>query len=289
LMRNLLLLLWMTIFEINGSDSHWNYGKEGPQYWKHHFSICSKSKQSPINIEPKKTKFSSSLTPFHLNLFRKTSTDTTIQNNGHTVQVDPNGAAWTIPRGQGGLKDSYKALQFHFHWAKKHQRGGSEHTYNGKHTWGELHVVHYNTKYKSKPALMKQPDGLGVLGFFIQNDAKHDNHAFARIVDWIRKGRYKGESAPLPNFRFSNIIKPINLKKYFRYQGSLTTPTCDQAVIWTLFKEPIHISPNQAKIFQDNLYSEERSKKSKHRESGNFRPTQPLNGRIVTRSFKTLP
>ena len=40
---------------------------------------------------------------------------------------------------------------------------------------------------------------------------------------------------------------------------------------------------SQASFFQDNLYQGARGKSTKH-ESGNFRPTQPLNGRIVYRS-----
>jgi carbonic anhydrase len=35
------------------------------------------------------------------------------------------------------------------------------------------------------------------------------------------------------------------LKDYFRYLGSLTTPTCDETVIWTLFKEPIQLHRDQ--------------------------------------------
>lgn len=35
------------------------------------------------------------------------------------------------------------------------------------------------------------------------------------------------------------------LKHYFRYQGSLTTPTCDETVVWTVFKERIQLHKDQ--------------------------------------------
>ena len=35
------------------------------------------------------------------------------------------------------------------------------------------------------------------------------------------------------------------LTRYFRYQGSLTTPRCDESVVWTLFETPVLLSRQQ--------------------------------------------
>lgn len=44
----------------------------------------------------------------------------------------------------------------------------------------------------------------------------------------------------------TQLIPPEqNLTNYYRYKGSLTTPGCTEAVIWTLFEDPIPLSMEQ--------------------------------------------
>lgn len=45
-------------------------------------------------------------------------------------------------------------------------------------------------------------------------------------------------------FSINDLIGNVDLTKYYRYMGSLTTPSCDEAVVWTVFKEPIKIHTN---------------------------------------------
>ena len=40
-------------------------------------------------------------------------------------------------------------------------------------------------------------------------------------------------------------LLPSNVKDFFHYEGSYTTPNCKEAVVWTVFKEPITITSQQ--------------------------------------------
>ena len=43
--------------------------------------------------------------------------------------------------------------------------------------------------------------------------------------------------------------------RFYRYLGSLTTPTCNEVVVWTVFAHPTGISEPQVCIF-NKLYAE---------------------------------
>ena len=47
-------------------------------------------------------------------------------------------------------------------------------------------------------------------------------------------------------FQLGSLIEPsIMSGKYFSYEGSLTTPGCDEVVEWILYKKPLEISETQ--------------------------------------------
>lgn len=43
------------------------------------------------------------------------------------------------------------------------------------------------------------------------------------------------------NITIDDLIGNVDLTKFYRYIGSLTTPYCHEAVVWTLFHEPIKV------------------------------------------------
>jgi carbonic anhydrase len=68
---------------------------------------------------------------------------------------------------------------------------------------------------------------------------------------------------------------PKSTTNYYRYEGSLTTPSCGEAVIWTVFEQSIPISLDQAERFK-TVFDDE-GQQLTH----NYRHIQPLNSRAL--------
>lgn len=39
----------------------------------------------------------------------------------------------------------------------------------------------------------------------------------------------------------AGLLGDVDLASYYRYNGSLTTPSCDEAVIWSVFKDSMKV------------------------------------------------
>jgi len=48
-----------------------------------------------------------------------------------------------------------------------------------------------------------------------------------------------------------NLIKSLNMKEIFHYEGSLTTPPCAEVVSWIVINDPQPISTAQVKAIND--------------------------------------
>lgn len=185
---------------------------------------------------------------------------------------------------------TYTALQLHFHWAAPGSTKGSEHTVNGKHYDAEMHIVHMKDPYKSVDQIKDMPDGLTVLGVFLSvEDDVPDNAPYQRLFDAIKHCSYQGDEAVLGDGPPLISLLPPS-QSFYRYSGSLTTPPCYEAVVWTVFQEPVAISRAQLEVLQSlkptsnpsNHHKRSADEDDDATLSGNFRPTQPLHGRIVT-------
>ncbi|XP_034048255.1 carbonic anhydrase 7 [Thalassophryne amazonica] len=257
---------------------HWGYGKEdGPAKWHKDYPIAQGNRQSPIDIVPQEAPHDASLSPIVLQY--EWCTSISITNNGHSVVVDFNDSDdRSVIRG-GPLDNPYRLTQFHFHWGGKSGLG-SEHTVAGKKYDSELHLVHWNVvKYKSFAEAAKAPDGLAVLGIFLEAG---DDHRWLHVItDALYRVKFKGSTTDFKGFNPMCLL-PSSLH-YWTYLGSLTTPPLHESVIWIVLKEPITLSDKQLGMFRILLFTGEEDDQRVRMEN-NFRPPQPLKGRKVRSS-----
>uniref|UniRef100_A0A665TUN6 Carbonic anhydrase XIV n=1 Tax=Echeneis naucrates TaxID=173247 RepID=A0A665TUN6_ECHNA len=246
-----------------------------PSEWSEYFPDCAGTSQSPVDVVTTQTKYDPSLIPLTpLGYSQHGNKPFTLYNNGHTAVIE-------LPEwmGIGGLPWLFTAVQMHLHWGSGGpSHGGSEHTINGLSADAELHVVHYNSElYPNMSAAMTQRDGLAVLGILITGE--ETNPAFNNILNYLSH-----QKVSIPAFDIQSLL-PKDLGRYYRYNGSLTTPPCHQSVIWTVFHERIQISKAQLLKMETILYSSKADDPDRMLLQDNYRATQPLNHRIIFASF----
>ena len=145
----------------------------------------------------------------------------------------------------GGLAGRYNLGQFHLHWGGgTDSADGSEHLLNSRRFPAELHLVHFNAKYGTFAEAVNHKDGLAVLAFFIELSCR-DNEAFEPIVQQLDQVAESGSKAVLSRSVLLRCLLPRDVSSFFRYQGSLTTPLCQEIVQWSVFENPISVSKRQ--------------------------------------------
>ncbi|XP_061538223.1 carbonic anhydrase 4b [Phycodurus eques] len=237
------------------------------------FPQCAGRSQSPVNVVTRRVLPDQRLTPLRLVGYQH-AFHGNLSNNGHAVQLD-------LPAGMhikgGNLLRTYKAVQLHFHWGKD-GGPGSEHTIDGEPYPMEMHIVHIKEQYTSLSQAVRDPAGVAVLGFFFE-ESNSANKKFDPLIKALRRIPRPSNKTTVPGISLQMFLPPhADTSKYFRYDGSLTTPDCAQAVVWTLFENVVPLSRQQLSAFSRLAFSGGRPM------ANTFRAVQPLNGRRVRRS-----
>lgn len=220
----------------------WSYeGETGPANWgkiNPAWAKCgSGNRQSPIDIrDGMKVELEQITFDYHPSTFNVT-------DNGHTVQVMVGSGNFLTVQNR-----MYELIQFHFHRP-------SEERINGKGYEMVVHLVH--------------KDGEGRIAMLALLLERGKPQPVIQTV-WNNLPLEKLETlAP------SVVLDPMDLlpvrRDYFTFMGSMTTPPCQEGVLWLVMKEPIQASPAQLALFS-RLYPL------------NSRPIQPGSGRIIKES-----
>jgi carbonic anhydrase len=226
------------------ADAHWSYEgtADGPAKWGDldaAYRVCSTgTQQSPIDIGET---IKAQLAPLRMTWAK---TAETIVNNGHTIQLNM-GDSSVLALGGGG---NYRLLQFHFHRP-------SEHTINGASFPMEAHFLHQNAAGAFAAVAVLMTGG-------------RPNKTFNTIV--LTMPNREGPPVKADPKIDPNALLPAK-RSYYRYEGSLTTPSCGETVDWLVLTEPIQVAEADINSFA-NLYKL------------NARPVQKTNRRFVLRS-----
>jgi len=220
--------------------AHWDYrGPHGAAHWgemEPAYESCAKGQtQSPIDIRNAQA---AQLPALEFSYGRVAPS---IVNNGHTIQVN-------VPKGQfltmAGQR--YELVQFHFHTP-------SEEKVKGKPSAMVAHFVHRNDEGK-----------LAVVAALIQ-PGKASN-GFDTVLSHLP--RQAGETLTVEGLELDLAGLLPTERRYWDFEGSLTTPPCSEGVHWMVLTQPVKVSAEAIRRFRQ-LYP------------ANARPVQPLNGRVV--------
>lgn len=257
---------------------HWDYntqGDSGPSHWSKKFEHCSGTRQSPVDL---KSAHKVNYSPLQLDHYDTQPVKSHLENNGHTMKLTTTAASTDLVPTLygGGLTEKYTFSQVHFHWGSKDGQG-SEHQVEGKSYPVEMHLVHYKASLPNITTALVEGagDNLAALGVFFQVTDK-PNPGFTQLLprmSEVKLARSKILDAPLVSL--ASLLDSADLSSFYRYNGSLTTPKCDEIVQWTVLSNPVTITSDQLQALRDLKDGFSRPLVD------NYRPVQSLGDRKV--------
>ncbi|XP_057681222.1 carbonic anhydrase XVb [Corythoichthys intestinalis] len=213
-------------------------------------NFCNRSRQSPIDIDTNTAEVNESLNAFTFTNYDSDNILDIIINTGKTVKVNFKTGARVSG---GGLSEPYDGLQFHLHWGNGRSSPGAEHTVNGVRHPMELHIVNVKSSLNlNTTAAVNDPTGLAALGFFIveRENTSSEPEGWRKLTSYLKDITEQGQNTTITeSISLNDLLVGVDRSQYYRYLGSLTTPNCNEAVVWTVFKDPIEVSADLIDMF----------------------------------------
>ncbi|KAF4675387.1 hypothetical protein FOL47_007845 [Perkinsus chesapeaki] len=228
--------------------------------------VCVDGKsQSPISIRTAAIDQSVIINDLTINHDVAHNVTISFINNGFSAILDPAQYGLNVTHVRGYEGDHFLLQNVHAHWGLNNYTG-SEHLIEGKAYPLEMHFVHYNDKFNSLGEAKGQPGGLAVIGVLFE--IGEANSEIAKFLDSILAGRNTVDSVDL------TALMPVDASTmFYAYNGSLTTPTCDENLLWHVAKTTMTVSEEQLQVLR-NLVGP-----SGELIAPNHRDVQPLNDR----------
>uniref|UniRef100_A0A674MUL5 Carbonic anhydrase n=1 Tax=Takifugu rubripes TaxID=31033 RepID=A0A674MUL5_TAKRU len=248
---------------------------------------CNGSRQSPIDITSANAEANENLTAFTFYNYNSTTAFKSFSNTGNTVKVSFDSG---VKVSGGDLSETYDSLQFHLHWGNGSSVPGSEHTVDGKQYPMELHIVNLKSSYNGNTTLgIADSEGLAALGFFIEamdGSETGSPASWKTLTSYLKNITNAGTSVNMASgLTLDALLEGVDRTKYYCYLGSLTTPTCNEAVVWTVFKDSIKVSKDLIDLFSTSVYFKTRT--NSELMTNIYRSVQGNELRVTTQATQT--
>jgi len=275
-------------------EEWWTYeGISGPAFWgliNPEWSMCNRGRrQSPINVDPTQLLFDPNLRPLQID---KNTVAGYLSNMGQGVvfTVD-NTTRPNINLTGGPLSYKYEFHQIALHFGLT-DHIGSEHTIAGRSFPAELQIFGFNTQlYSTYSEALDSPHGIVALSILIQiGDTAQPE--FSLLMEHLSKSEHHGGPSSSKSKRAvlqpgqERYVAQLSLRQllpdteyYITYEGSSTTPACQETSTWILFNRPLYITRQQ--MYALRGLKQGNPKTSLTSMGNNYRPIQPTHYRPV--------
>jgi carbonic anhydrase len=220
----------------------WSYqGAGGPAAWaslKPEYQLCGNGqRQSPIHIEPG----AALQGPNEALGFDYGASGGTVLHDGRTIRVEVDGNNLLQVRGA-----SYRLVSFDFQHPAEEMVGHQGFAMG-------LHLLHRDAQGRN-----------AIVAVLLQPGEAH------RFIDqvWTYIPLDVGDRVRMPPGSLDMAALLPTDQRYYQFFGSMTTPPCEEGVLWMVLKQPVSLSAAQLRLFAQMF-------------PANARPVQALNGRIV--------
>lgn len=268
-----------------GRISAWDYSD--PNAWKDEFPKCGGKYQTPIALSPDSSDYKEGL-ELELSYVVQNSINFVVSDTGLKIAFHnstlPGSATECLTTGSF-IAPPYRLEQMHFHWAQEGD-AGSEHIINGTPAVLEVHFVHFRSDLNSVAHALTQSKGLLVVGTNFYLDTA-EGALGSPLLDDIASILASTNQTSDINIRLEDanldvvsLLPPSFPDKFYTYQGSLTTPSCDESVTWIMAADASSINTEQLNMFRSLMQADGVTPIAP-----NYRPLQDLNARTAQRSF----
>ncbi|OQR76057.1 carbonic anhydrase-related protein 10-like, partial [Tropilaelaps mercedesae] len=196
----------------------------------------------------------------------------------------------------GPLSYSYRVYEIQLHFGRTDHQG-SEHLLSGFAFPAEVQVYAYNNMlYANATEARSRAYGIAAVSIFVKvtslmNDQSRGsgpnilneikvtkpNLELKMLTDQLQHITYKGDSVMVRALSINELLPPT--AALITYEGSLTTPGCEETATWIVLNRPLYMSPLQLSALRKLKQGESASPMAPL--GNNFRLPQPLHQRAI--------